>query len=82
MQLFIMVFGSALQQSEIVHLVHVASVSNLADFLTKPLGAVAFWRVVKPVLFQTIVWKDTDIEMSNNLKMAESKSGFCIQFMG
>jgi hypothetical protein len=48
--------------AEIVCFLHVEYVSNLADFLTKPLGAIAFWRVVKPVLFQTIVWKDAVIE--------------------
>jgi hypothetical protein len=36
--------------------VHVDSISNWADFLTKPLGAVAFWSVVKPVLFKATVW--------------------------
>ena len=42
--------------AEICRFVHVDSVSNLADFLTKPLGAIAFWRVVKPVLFKATIW--------------------------
>jgi hypothetical protein len=44
--------------AEIVCFVHVNSVSNLADCLTKPLGAVAFWRVVRPILFRATVWND------------------------
>ena len=42
--------------AEICHSVHVNSVSNLADYLEKPLGAIAFWRVVKPVLFKANIW--------------------------
>ena len=45
--------------AEIVRFAHVNSVSNLADFLTKPLGTVAFWRVVKPVVFKATVWTDS-----------------------
>jgi hypothetical protein len=44
--------------AEIVNFVHVDSISNLADCITKPLGAVAFWRVVKPLLFRETVWSD------------------------
>ena len=39
---------------------HVDLVSNLADFLTKPLGAVAFWRVVKPGLFKATIWVEQE----------------------
>ena len=45
--------------------VHVDSVSNLADFLTKPLGAVAFWRVVKPVLFKSVTRAERNEKTSN-----------------
>ena len=34
-----------------------------ALFLTKSLGAVAFWRVVKSVLFQATVWTESDMNM-------------------
>jgi hypothetical protein len=40
--------------AKIIHFVPVDSILNLADCLTKPLGAVAFLRVVKPLLFREI----------------------------
>ena len=58
--------------AKIVRFVHVPSIDNLADILTKPLGAVAFWRIVKPILFRTIVWKDPEAEM-DKLKVCVNK---------
>jgi hypothetical protein len=37
--------------ANIVRFAHVNSASNLADCLTKPLRAVAFWRCIQPILF-------------------------------
>ena len=45
--------------AEIVRFVHVDSASNLADVLTKPLGAILFWRIIRPILFRVTVWTDT-----------------------
>jgi hypothetical protein len=47
--------------AEIVRFVHVDSNSKLADCLTKPLGAVAFWRIIKPILFRAQVWNDPEV---------------------
>jgi hypothetical protein len=60
--------------AEIVRFVHVDSISNLADVLTKPLGAVAFWRVVKPILFKSVIWKDADtvLEDQGNTNAVET----------
>ena len=44
--------------AEIVRFVHVDSASNLADVLTKPLGAILFWRIIRPILFRVTVWTD------------------------
>jgi hypothetical protein len=44
--------------ANIVQFAHVNAASNLADCLTKPLRAVAFWRCMQPVLFRPAMWID------------------------
>ena len=62
--------------SEVVRFVHVDSISNLADCLTKPLGAVSFWRIVRPILFRSTIWKDaSETEKGKQLISMETKNG-------
>ena len=50
--------------AEICFFVNVDLVANLADFLMKPPGAVASWRVVKQVLFKATIWVDQDVKQT------------------